>query len=315
MTSRDITQLINCLLWNAESMLTNMGASGAGAREVSSQITTAITGVAVRRGRQKHMADPGTETLENVATAKKEEKGKAKEGTGDIKTSWEHLLTPSEPKFKLKSDNSTQSAQSLTSKIEETISSGCVVLVHGWEPSPLHFFVEENIGMYRPPLSQEVSIQDAVKHAKQQAHKSKADLSDIHRTVMLKYLLGPFSDNVNTRLIPLNDCYLPREGPDMGKECFGMHTIHGDAERLQGWDLMSHGGFLTYPHHDAGGLCMYITVQSGTKVWGYFNMGTGSTTTRKELFNAWDDILLLDQEMNFKNHPLRVILLAKGYML
>ncbi|KAI6029948.1 hypothetical protein PISMIDRAFT_24006 [Pisolithus microcarpus 441] len=57
---------------------------------------------------------------------------------------------------------------------------------------------------------------------------------------------------------------------------------------------------------------MYITVRSGTNVWGYFNVGTGSTTTRKELFDAWDNILSLDQEMNFKKYPLGVVLLEKG---
>ncbi|KAI6016262.1 hypothetical protein BKA83DRAFT_4497885 [Pisolithus microcarpus] len=413
MTSRDIIQLINRLLWNIEAMSTNMGASGTGAGEDSSKITTAITGEPVGKGRRKRKADADTETLENAATAKKEGKGKGKgkgkekESSSDIKTSGEHLQAPSEPKrrrttseeggtripvrplldgiscpektpiiewkklgintyapwfspidkkavehmagaaraqeypcmvVELKYDNSALSARILMSKIEDAISSGCAVLVRGWEPSPSLSFVEEDIGLYRPTLSQQVSVQDAVKRARQQARKSKADLSDVHRTVTLKefidlaknkkeclnlldlpntqpeipIFLRPLSDNVNARSITMNDCYLPREGPDNGKEFFGVQTIHGDTERLRGWDLMTHGGFLTYPHHDAGGLCTYITVRSGTKVWGYFNVGTGSTTTRNELFDAWDEILSLDQEMNFNKYPLGVVLLEKG---
>ncbi|KAI5999285.1 hypothetical protein EDD15DRAFT_2193947 [Pisolithus albus] len=407
MNSRDIIQLIDCLLWNIEATPTTTGVSQTGAGEGSSNITTANTGELLGKGRRKRKARAGTETLEN--TVKKEGKGKEKEkeSSGDIKTSGEHLLAPSDPKrrrttpeegetrilvrplldgiscpektpviewkklgintyapwfsptdkkavehmaeaeraqeyphmlVELEYDNSARSARSLMSKIEDAISCGCSVLVRGWEPSPPLSFMEEDIGLYRPTLSQQVSVQDAVKRARQQARRSKADLSDVHRTVTIKefidlaknekeclnlldlpntqpeipIFLRPLSDNVNARSMTMNDCYLPKEGADRGKEFFGVQTIHGDAERLRGWDLMTHGGFLTYPHHDAGGLSTYITVRSGTKVWGYFNVGTSSTTTRKELFDAWDNILSLDQEMNFKKYPMGVVLLEKG---
>ncbi|KAI6042282.1 hypothetical protein EDC04DRAFT_2601068 [Pisolithus marmoratus] len=113
----------------------------------------------------------------------------------------------------------------------------------------------------------------------------------------------------------MNDCNLPKEGAEKGKEFYGVHTMHEDAERLWGWDLLTHGGFLTYPHHDAEGLCTYIMVLSGTKIWGYFNMGTHYTATRKELFNAWDDILLFDQAMDSEKYPPGVVLLKKGNTL
>ncbi|KAI6120783.1 hypothetical protein EDD17DRAFT_1514088 [Pisolithus thermaeus] len=203
-------------------------------------------------------------------------------------------------------------AQEYPHMIKESLSRGCVVLVHSWEPSPLLSFMEEDIGMYRPKSVQEswgsrtVTIKEFIDLAtKQKECLNLLDLPNTQPDILI--FLRPLSDNVNARLLTMNDCHLPRDGLNKEKEFYGMQTMHGDAKRLCGWDLMMHGGFLTYPYHDAGGLW--------TKVWGYFNMVPGFTATRWALFEAWDDILLPDQEMNFKKHSLGVVLLGKGDML
>jgi hypothetical protein len=41
----------------------------------------------------------------------------------------------------------------------------------------------------------------------------------------------------------------------------GPKHINFDMWRQQNWELLTHGGFLTYPHHDAGGLCTFAHVQ------------------------------------------------------
>lgn len=45
----------------------------------------------------------------------------------------------------------------------------------------------------------------------------------------------------------------------------GVQAILGDAERICGWDLITHDSFLTYGHHNACDLCMYIYHRSCTK--------------------------------------------------
>jgi len=60
-------------------------------------------------------------------------------------------------------------------------------------------------------------------------------------------------DNVNLVSIKGNNCYLPWMERNTTKAFFRTQTTLGDSEKLCGWDLLTHGGFLTYPHHDAAG--------------------------------------------------------------
>lgn len=55
-------------------------------------------------------------------------------------------------------------------------------------------------------------------------------------------------------------------------EYIGPQVIRFDQIRTQSWDLISHGGFLTWPHHDANGLCTFMQVQSGMKIWGMLDL-------------------------------------------
>lgn len=51
------------------------------------------------------------------------------------------------------------------------------------------------------------------------------------------------------------------------RDLIGPQLVRYDNWRSQAWDLMAHAGFLTYPHHDANGLCTYIYAQCGMKIW------------------------------------------------
>lgn len=110
----------------------------------------------------------------------------------------------------------------------------------------------------------------------------------------------------------MNDCYVPKTGSNRLKEFYGVQAMMGDTERLRGWDLLTHGGFLTYPHHDAAGLCTYVTVQCGTKLWGYFDTPGSSTASRDNLFNAWDDIFGIYDPLEFMKYPLGMVMLQRG---
>jgi hypothetical protein len=60
--------------------------------------------------------------------------------------------------------------------------------------------------------------------------------------------------------------------------------------RQQAWELHTHGGFLTYPHHDASGLCTYVFTRSGIKIWCYQRPNIANYETRKDFFKALDGI-------------------------
>jgi hypothetical protein len=41
-----------------------------------------------------------------------------------------------------------------------------------------------------------------------------------------------------------------------------------DMWHAQGWEIISHGGFVTYVHHNASGFATYIYPRSAAKLWG-----------------------------------------------
>ncbi|KAF9488677.1 hypothetical protein BDN71DRAFT_1435966 [Pleurotus eryngii] len=48
----------------------------------------------------------------------------------------------------------------------------------------------------------------------------------------------------------------------------GKASLRKDMFALNEWKLVTSAGFLTHPHHDAGGLCTWITMKSSLKIWG-----------------------------------------------
>ena len=53
-----------------------------------------------------------------------------------------------------------------------------------------------------------------------------------------------------------------------GKGIFnGPKVILYDFIRSKTWDHLTHGGFVTYVHHDADGQLTWVTCRSGAKLW------------------------------------------------
>ncbi|KAI5985437.1 hypothetical protein F5J12DRAFT_898994 [Pisolithus orientalis] len=239
----------------------------------------------------------------------------------------------------LKYDGDKGLLAQLIANISDSLSRGCAVLVRGWKPNnpPLDFTCED-IHFFHLTISQEVVVQDALKCAEQQEAKGGPDMSKVFEVLsrvkfikladdentcmnLLDFLntqpevpifLRQLSDNVNTKTMTMNDVYLPHSGKNTGKSYYGMQAVLGDVERLHGWDLLMHGGFIMYPHHDAAGLCTYITVQSGSKIWGYFDTPGSQDASRENLFKAWDDIFADNVNLKFHKYPLRTIHLQCG---
>ena len=58
------------------------------------------------------------------------------------------------------------------------------------------------------------------------------------------------------------------------------------------WNLLTHGGFLTYAHHDTDGQMTWTACHSGTKLWVFINPKDTSKYKMKEaLFQLYDKLL------------------------
>ena len=119
-------------------------------------------------------------------------------------------------------------------------------------------------------------------------------------------------DNVNSVSIKGNNCYLPWMEWNATKAFFRTQTMLGDSEKLCGWDLLTHGGFLTYPHHNAAGLCTYVTMQSGSKIWGYLDTPNSHNVDEETLFRDLNNIFHNNINLDFMKYKVATILLQHG---
>ncbi|KAI9452333.1 hypothetical protein HD554DRAFT_2043720 [Boletus coccyginus] len=226
----------------------------------------------------------------------------------------------------------------MTMEIETALSKGCAVLVRGWEPTPALDFTMDSIQMFRPTMMQDVVAQDAIMRAKEQKKGTDAKLYDIHRKLTMKafiaagdeeeeclnlldlpnlqpdvpIFLRPLSDNVNARSATMNDCHLPRKGGNANKNLHGVQVITGDSEKIRGWDLLTHGMFLTYSHHDACGLATYMTVRSGVKIWAIADTTKSTSSSRESLFAEWDKMFMRTMDMKVPNVSLGTVVIRVG---
>ena len=68
--------------------------------------------------------------------------------------------------------------------------------------------------------------------------------------------------------------------------------------QLRSWNLLTHGGFLTYAHHNANGQMTWTTCHSGAKLWVFINPKDTSKYKMKEaLFQLYDKLLSDNDEV------------------
>jgi hypothetical protein len=102
----------------------------------------------------------------------------------------------------------------------------------------------------------------------------------------------------------------------MNPEILGPKVILYDVWCAQGWDIMSHGGFLTYVHHNASGFATYIFPRSGSKIWGFVRVRSDiSPKMRQELFKKFDNILDEDWDSMGNTTVMGTVLLEEGDIL
>jgi len=110
----------------------------------------------------------------------------------------------------------------------------------------------------------------------------------------------------------MNDCHLSRKGNNFTRFFVDVQVITGNSEKIRGWDLLTHGLFLTHTHHDAHGFTTYMTVRSETKIWMYVDTMKSALSSRKLLFTEWDGMFMRTINMNVPNVPLGTMVLWVG---
>ena len=66
----------------------------------------------------------------------------------------------------------------------------------------------------------------------------------------------------------LHEAAMKMQSGMVGLNATGPLVMDYDLAKLSHWDLVTMGGFYTYPHHDANGYCTWVSVRCGAKVWG-----------------------------------------------
>jgi hypothetical protein len=101
-------------------------------------------------------------------------------------------------------------------------------------------------------------------------------------------------------------------------DILGPLTILFDMWRAQGWDIVSHGGFVTFTHHDVSGFCTYVFPRSGQKMWGILCVKPELIKDNMDRILLWDlyDAMIDETwEQLFEMTNMRTILLEPGDVL
>src|SRR5258705_88146 len=149
---------------------------------------------------------------------------------------------------------------------------------------------------------------------------SSVSINVVYTVVSFILSSSVLSDDVNALYITRRDHYanMKNNTPTgaLDKTQQGPQVILYDMWRGQGWDIITHGGFLTYFHHDVSGAVTFITPRSGEKMWGIIKVkGEHSPDNRVDLFEEFDSILDETSVPSGDRFVMGTILLEEGDML
>lgn len=93
----------------------------------------------------------------------------------------------------------------------------------------------------------------------------------------------------------------------------GPTSIRSGTWTSQGWRLLTHPGFFTFPHHDCCGMCTYVVGKSGAKIWGVIRPKRHiCPDSIKGLSEVYQRVMDLTPEGSFKNADLATVCLESG---
>ena len=96
-----------------------------------------------------------------------------------------------------------------------------------------------------------------------------------------------------------------------------MSFMRTTNKKMSRWALLTHAGFVTYPHKDADGVCTWVYAHQGVKIWGILKPTCETTRCSKEdLFQAHDKMISPPGEWTWEqNSSMYTMFLAAGDLL
>ena len=141
-----------------------------------------------------------------------------------------------------------------------------------------------------------------------------------HLTRLNIFKNSNIADDVTALYMTCNDYYgnpkSRKPNPKLDLDFLGPQTMLHDFWRGQGWDIVTHSGFLTYNHHDVSGFLTYVYPRSGSKIWGIIRIRNERIPKdRSDLFMEYDNILDEKREGFHESCVTKTILLEEGDVL
>ncbi|KAF8119971.1 hypothetical protein EV363DRAFT_1193812 [Boletus edulis] len=207
-------------------------------------------------------------------------------------------------------------------RLRNFLAHGVAVLAHGWSPeTALDGLTVADISSYRPPINQTL-LQPTDADVRGKILAQKAAKRNFEESIvvgdLVEFVTSAEGDNThvwNCLDLPVLNPEVPalvritmddqhalmataresytvsadmESGQETAKENDrGPQMIHLDSWRSGGWDVFTHGGFMTFPHHDAGGQATFSYVRVGAKLWGYLALQNVDNNDQAAVLQAW----------------------------
>ncbi|KAG9309152.1 hypothetical protein JVU11DRAFT_10862 [Chiua virens] len=228
----------------------------------------------------------------------------------------------------------------LTDQIRSFLRESTSVVVRGWTPELSMTLSKQNMLNRFGDLGQRCQWVDGSIVA---ANRESETTVDVHKTTTLKQFVdltespqvcGNFLDSKDVNpnhpwwIDPLMDSTMAwnqtlylrltqtsnkRNEPRLNVTTEGPFFVPAATWSSQGWRLVTHPGFVTFPHHDCCGLCTYVVGNLGAKIWGIIRpKRTLCPTSCENLKKVFDQAAWPSQGTFFSDADVATICLEEG---
>ncbi|KAG8214274.1 hypothetical protein J3R82DRAFT_9218 [Butyriboletus roseoflavus] len=184
--------------------------------------------------------------------------------------------------------------EKMIKEIEEKLAESTTVVVRGCTSGMRLRFSKGSMGLQFGDLGQRCQWVDGVLYA---ADQDLPESQGIHKTTSLQRFIdlvqdtttcGNFLDGKDlnpstptwatpllhssiawnhTMHVRFTKAPRKKKEPILKVEERGPHVIRSSTWTSQGWRLITHSGFVTFPHHDCCGMGTYVVGNAGAKIW------------------------------------------------
>lgn len=228
----------------------------------------------------------------------------------------------------------------LIGEIKSHLSQSTTVVIRGWTPALSLRFSKPFMALHFGNLGQRCQWVDGILVA---ANRESSDTIPVHRTTTLNAFIdevdnpstcGNFLDGKDTTpsvpawAAPLLDSTSAwnhtmhlrftqkpkkKKVPKVTVEESGPTSIRAATWTSQGWRLVTHPGYVTFPHHDCCGMATYVIANVGAKVWAVMRpKRTLCPDSLEGLSEVFHRAITLSREGTFSEADVATVCLEEG---